>query len=97
MMTLQPGATSDTEVSNEHPKCEQWLYVIAGTGTAIIVPRRGMRTSVKLKQGTLLVIERGERHQIKNTGRAPLRTLNLYVPPAYDTGGEVLPSARRRR
>jgi hypothetical protein len=28
---------------------------------------------------TLLLIERGEAHEIRNTGRRPLRTLNFYV------------------
>jgi oxalate decarboxylase/phosphoglucose isomerase-like protein (cupin superfamily) len=35
-----------------------------------------------------LVIEKGELHQIKNSGRRPLVTINWYVPPAYDAGGE---------
>jgi hypothetical protein len=31
---------------------------------------------------------------VKDTGRAPLRTLNVYVPPAYSKGGEGLSRAR---
>jgi mannose-6-phosphate isomerase-like protein (cupin superfamily) len=89
MMMLAPGGTSDEEVSNEHPHSEQWLFVISGTGTATIVPRRGSRRSVKLRAGTLLVIEKGDRHQIKNTGKKRLSTLNFYVPPAYDADGEL--------
>jgi hypothetical protein len=42
-----------------------------------------------------MLIERGDRHQIKNTGRALLRTLNVYVPPAYDNSGDELPAAKR--
>src|SRR5688572_9136678 len=34
MMTLLPGATSEDEPSNEHPRCEQWLLVLSGTGRA---------------------------------------------------------------
>ena len=35
----------------------------------------------------LLVIERKEKHQIRNSGRGLLRTLNFYVPPAYRRDG----------
>jgi oxalate decarboxylase/phosphoglucose isomerase-like protein (cupin superfamily) len=42
----------------------------------------------------LLLIERRDRHEIQNTGRAPLRTLNVYVPPAYTKRGDPLPRAK---
>jgi hypothetical protein len=42
-----------------------------------------------------MVIEHGDRHEIRNDGRAPLRTLNLYVPPAYTPDGEELPAGKR--
>ena len=42
-----------------------------------------------LRAGTLVLIQRGDTHEIRNTGRAPLRTLNVYVPPAYTPDGEV--------
>jgi mannose-6-phosphate isomerase-like protein (cupin superfamily) len=48
-----------------------------------------------LRAGTLLLIERGERHEIRNTGRAPLRTLNVYVPPAYRKDGNELPRGKK--
>jgi len=48
-----------------------------------------------LRQGTLMLIERGDRHQIRNTGRALLRTLNFYVPSAYDKDGDELAPAKR--
>ena len=47
-----------------------------------------------LRPGTLLLIEHGDEHEVKNTGRALLRTLNVYVPPAYTRSGEELPRAR---
>lgn len=82
VMTLGPG--DDTgEPDNEHPDSEQWLLVLAGTGRAKV----GRRTAA-LKEGSLLVVERGETHQVKNTGRRPLVTLNFYAPPAYKPGGE---------
>lgn len=93
-MTLKRGATSDDELGNEHPRCEQWLYVITGTATATLASALRKRT-VQLKTGSLLVIEKGERHQIRNTGTRPFRTLNFYVPPAYNEDGEVKATAKK--
>lgn len=47
-----------------------------------------------LGPGALLLIGRGECHEIRNTGRAPLRTPNVYVPPAYARSGDPLPRGR---
>jgi hypothetical protein len=35
----------------------------------------------------LLLIERGDKHEIECTGQAQLRTVNIYVPPAYTKSG----------
>jgi mannose-6-phosphate isomerase-like protein (cupin superfamily) len=89
-MTLRPGGVSDDEPSNEHPRSEQWLFVISGTGEATIGKKPGNRRRVKIDDNSLLLIEKGELHQIRNTGRKMLRTINLYAPPAYDDDGEPL-------
>jgi mannose-6-phosphate isomerase-like protein (cupin superfamily) len=94
LMELKPGGTSDDDVSNEHPRSEQWLYVVSGNGSAAIVSS-GRRRTVKLQPGTLLIIERRELHQITNTGKKPLQTINFYLPPAYTPDGEVRPRAKR--
>jgi len=84
MMTLQPGGASSDKPENEHPKSEQWLFVISGTGRAHVGGRR-----VALKPNSLLLIEKGEPHQIVNTGRSPMVTINFYSPPAYRNNGEL--------
>jgi len=63
--------------------------VVAGTGVATVEGRR-----VPLQAGKLLLIERGERHEVRNTGTSMLRTLNLYSPPAFDAGGNPLAPGR---
>jgi mannose-6-phosphate isomerase-like protein (cupin superfamily) len=84
VMVLNPGQATG-EKQNEHPRAEQWLYVISGGGRA-----RVGRRSVKLKEGSLLLVEQNEEHQVENTGRKkPLVTLNFYVPPAYQRDGDV--------
>ena len=87
-MTLTPGATEGGP-DNKHRGADQWLFVVSGTGAAIVNGER-----VALRRGTLVLIERGDRHEIRNTGRTPLRTLNVYVPPAYTSDGDELPAGR---
>ncbi len=83
-MSLKPGASSSDKVENEHPHAEQWLYVVSGSGVAKVG-----RRSVRIKEGDLLLIPKKAPHQITNTGRARLTTLNFYCPPAYMGGGNV--------
>lgn len=85
MMTLAPGESSSESSDNEHAWAEQWLYVVSGEGVA----RSGKKT-VKLAVGSLVLIEKAEPHEIENTGKVPLVTLNVYAPPAYDDDGEPL-------
>ena len=89
MMTLRPGQSSSEQVENEHPRAEQWCYVVSGNGRATV----GKRT-VALKPGSLLLIEKNEPHKITNTGRKAMVTLNLYCPPAYTEDGDVKLLAR---
>jgi mannose-6-phosphate isomerase-like protein (cupin superfamily) len=88
-MTIAPG-DSEGGPDNRHRGADQWLFVEAGSGTAIVNGR-----GHPLRAGTLILIERGERHEIRNTGRRPLRTLNIYVPPAYMKSGDELPRGRK--
>ena len=88
-MVIAPGE-AEGDARNRHRGADQWLYVIAGTGIARVKTKR-----YKLVAGTLVFIARGERHEIRNTGRSFLRTINFYVPPAYAQSGEALPRGRR--
>jgi mannose-6-phosphate isomerase-like protein (cupin superfamily) len=84
-MVIAPGK-AEGGPENRHRGSDQWLYVISGAGRATVGGRRQA-----LRAGTLLLIERGTTHEIRNTGRTPLKTVNLYVPPAYTASGEPLP------
>lgn len=37
---------------------------------------------------------KGTPHEIRNTGRTPLKTLSIYVLPAYTAAGDELPRGR---
>jgi mannose-6-phosphate isomerase-like protein (cupin superfamily) len=88
-MTLGPGETEGGP-ANRHRGADQWLFVVNGDGVAVVEGER-----VELRVGTLLLIQRGETHEIRNTGTEPLRTLNVYVPPAYTAEGDELPAGRK--
>lgn len=88
-MVLAPGK-SEGDSDNRHRGADQWLFVESGTGVARVNRRR-----YDLRAGTLLLIEKGDEHQVTNTGRGLLRTLNFYVPPAYDADGDELPRGKR--
>jgi mannose-6-phosphate isomerase-like protein (cupin superfamily) len=88
-MVIRAGG-SEGGPKNRHRGADQWLYVVAGRGQAKVNGR-----CYPLSEGTLLLIERGDDHEVKNTGRAMLRTLNFYSPPAYRKGGKELPAAHR--
>jgi mannose-6-phosphate isomerase-like protein (cupin superfamily) len=87
-MTLVPGG-SEGGPANRHRGADQWLYVLEGRGSATVNGRK-----LSLAPGTLLLIERGDVHAVRNTGRRLLKTLNFYVPPAYTGDGEERPAAR---
>ena len=60
-MVIAPGG-SEGGADNRHRGADQWLFVVSGSGVASVEGRR-----VPLKAGTLLVIEKGERHEVRNT------------------------------
>jgi len=87
-MVIAPG-DAEGDSRNRHRGADQWLFVVSGTGVAKINGR-----SYPLKRNVLLLIEHGDRHEIRNTGRQLLKTLNVYAPPTYSSSGDELPRAK---
>ena len=87
-MVLEPG-DSEGGPDNRHRGSDQWLFVVEGTGAAIVNGHR-----YALRPGALMLIERGDTHEIRATGRSPLKTLNIYVPPAYRDEETELPAGK---
>jgi len=81
-----PTGSSEGGPDNLHKGADQWLYVQSGMGEAIINGH-----TYPLEAGSLMLIIRGDKHEIRNTGRSQLKTLNFYVPPAYTQEGDELP------
>jgi mannose-6-phosphate isomerase-like protein (cupin superfamily) len=87
-MVIAPG-DAEGGPENRHRAADQWLYVVSGYGSALVNEKR-----YSLGPGTLMLIEQNDKHEIKNTGRELLRTLNFYVPPAYTESGDELPVSK---
>jgi mannose-6-phosphate isomerase-like protein (cupin superfamily) len=83
-MTLKPGEDSG-QYGNEHPTCDQIMVVLDGEAEATVNGEEA-----KIGKGGTLLIKAGADHQIRNRGNTPLKTLNIYAPPAYDDKGEPL-------
>lgn len=83
-MSLKAGETSG-EYGNEHPNSMQVLIVVSGSGRARVEGR-----DIPLRSGDVLVVDKGEKHQIIAGEKEDLRTQNFYIPPAYDANGEPL-------
>ncbi len=83
-MVIAPG-NSEGGPDNRHRRADQWLYVESGSGEAVVNGH-----TYPIEAGALILIQRGDVHEIRNTGRTALKTLNFYVPPAYGTAGDEL-------
>jgi mannose-6-phosphate isomerase-like protein (cupin superfamily) len=88
VMVIPPGG-SEGGADNDHRGSDQWLYVVDGTGLAIVNGRR-----TPLKPGVIMLIERGDVHELRNTGRKLLKTINVYVPPAFKDEETPLPPGK---
>lgn len=75
LMTLQPGEEIGAEV---HDDRDQFFRFEEGEGTVDI---DGNRYSVS--DGSGIVVPAGARHNVRNSGDAPLRLYTLYGPPEH--------------
>jgi mannose-6-phosphate isomerase-like protein (cupin superfamily) len=83
-MVLPPGG-KEGGPDNRHRGADQWLFVVSGRGEVIVNGKKH-----RVGKWSLILIERGETHEIRNAGTTDLRTLNFYVPPAYTKDGDEL-------
>jgi mannose-6-phosphate isomerase-like protein (cupin superfamily) len=84
-----PAGGKEGGPDNNHRGVDQWLFIVSGKGSAIVAGKK-----IVLSASSLVLIERGQNHEIRNTGTTDLVTLNLYVPPAYTNAGDELRTAK---
>jgi mannose-6-phosphate isomerase-like protein (cupin superfamily) len=78
LMTLQPGEEIGSEV---HDGIDQFFRFEAGEG---VVDIDGVENRVE--DGSGVIVPSGARHNVRNTGTAPLRLYTLYGPPEHKDG-----------
>lgn len=77
VMALKPGE----EIGAEVHTLDQFFRVEEGTGEAVL---DGARTAIN--EGFAVVVPAGAKHNIINTGTAPLKLYTLYAPPNHRDG-----------
>ncbi|MEO7634017.1 MAG: cupin domain-containing protein [Sphingomicrobium sp.] len=75
LMTLQPGEEIGSEV---HEDRDQFFRIDEGAGTVDI---DGVPNTVA--DGFAVIVPAGARHNVRNTGSAPLKLYTLYGPPEH--------------
>jgi len=78
LMTIQPGDEIGAEV---HEDRDQFFRFEEGTGTVDIDDN-----SYAVQDGSGVVVPAGARHNVRNTGAAPLKLYTLYGPPEHVDG-----------
>jgi mannose-6-phosphate isomerase-like protein (cupin superfamily) len=78
LMTLEPGE----EIGDEaHPATDQFFRVESGKGELVV---NGLANAID--DDSAIVVPAGARHNVRNTGRKPLRLWTLYAPPQHPAG-----------
>ena len=77
VMALKPKE----EIGEEVHKLDQFFRVEEGTGEAIL---DGVQTTINA--GFAVLVPAGTKHNIINTGSAPLKLYTLYAPPNHRDG-----------
>ena len=78
LMALKPGEEIGEEV---HEDRDQFFRVEAGRGEVVI---DGNTTPVRADMA--IIVPAGARHNVRNTGEAPLKLYTLYAPPEHREG-----------
>ena len=89
-MVLAPG-DAEGGPDNRHRGADQWLYVVAGEGAATVEGE-----THALRPGVILLIERGEAHEIRNTGAEPPADPQLLHAARVHAGRRYAAGGRRR-
>ena len=77
VMALKPKE----EIGAEVHKLDQFFRVEEGTGKAVL---DGVRTTIRV--GFAVLVPAGTKHNIINSGSAPLKLYTLYAPPNHRDG-----------
>lgn len=75
LMNLKQGEEIGEEI---HETVDQILIFVQGNGEAIIEGK-----SFSIKEGDLVFVNAGTKHNFKNTGKVDLKLYTIYSPPNH--------------
>jgi mannose-6-phosphate isomerase-like protein (cupin superfamily) len=78
LMTLPPGCDIGEEV---HPDRDQFFRIEEGSGVVRIDGADN-----RVEDDFAVIVPAGARHNVVNTGSAPLRLYTIYAPPEHKDG-----------
>ena len=78
LMTLQPGEEIGAEV---HEDRDQFFRIEGGSGEVLIDGK-----THQIADDDAIIVPAGARHNVRNTGDAPLQFYTLYGPPEHRDG-----------
>jgi len=78
LMTLQPGEEIGEEV---HSDRDQFFRIEEGKGAVDIDGQEN-----RVEDDFAVIVPAGARHNVRNTGSAPLRLYTIYGPPEHKDG-----------
>lgn len=78
VMTLSPGQAIGSEV---HRDGDQLFMVLAGDGEVTV---NGETQGIH--EHSIFAIPQGTKHNVVNTGRAPMKLVTIYAPPQHPAG-----------
>lgn len=78
LMNIPAGQSIGVE---EHGHVEQTIVIVSGSGQVML---DGRRTAVD--EGDVIIVTPGTKHDLVNTGTAPLQLFTTYVPPNHIDG-----------
>ena len=78
LMTIPPGGEIGVEV---HPDRDQFFRFEGGTGVVDINDQ-----AQPVEDGIAVIVPCGAKHNVRNTGDAPLKMYTVYGPPEHKDG-----------
>lgn len=78
LMSLKPGEDIGMEV---HPDNDQFFRFESGTGKVVINDQE-----YSVKDGDTVVVPKGSRHDVINTGEGELKMYTIYAPSHHPDG-----------
>ncbi len=84
LMNIQPGADIGLE---RHPNTDQFIRIEEGHGTVQMGDsQNNLNFQRRIEEDYAIMIPAGKWHNVRNTGREPLKLFSVYAPPEHPFG-----------